>query len=273
MRVRYNLEALPSLASVRKGVAAFDPVTLKIAVEKVAKVGISMRARPELDASCPSKLTELADISVVFERGSFRTATVTINTGHMTWDVKSTPKRGSLQDYRGRQIEAVGLSCHPLIEVDGRPLTRVRMLTPAGHPVWVWFTELATEVEQVDGWELLELAQASMEAWEAQKSTEHSTAIGVPVLDMKYEALVGGVVGAGPVSQRFLAEMDETGAHVVAVTVIPSGMPVNFTLPPRYDFGAQGPVCLWFSEEGAELPFSIIYTSSEAWEETDPDGL
>lgn len=271
MSVKYDLGAVPSVSPVTNGVAAFDPVTLKIAVEQAAEVGIPMRARPELDASCPAKLAELADISVVCDGGLFRSATVKIDTGHMTWDEDITPERNSLQDYCGREIEAVYLSCHPLVEVEGRPLTRVRMLTPAGFPVWVWFTELTAEVEQVDGWELLAVAQASMRAWEAQNPADHSTVITVPVLDMEYEALVNGVDGGGAVMQRFRASMDETGAHVVAETMICLGLPVEFTPPPRFDFGAQGPVCLWFSEDGADLPFSVIYTSSEAWQDVDPD--
>ncbi|WP_165867023.1 hypothetical protein [Schaalia canis] len=53
MSVRYDLAAAPSVVSVINGVAAFDPVTLKIAAEAVDQVGIPISARPELDASLP----------------------------------------------------------------------------------------------------------------------------------------------------------------------------------------------------------------------------
>lgn len=271
MSVRYDLAAAPSVASVISGVAAFDPVTLKIAAEAVAEVGIPISARAELDASLPRELSKLAHIALDRHEGRFHGVKVRIDTGHMTWDDDFTPERDRLQDYRGRAIEAVGLSCHPLIDVDGRPLTRVRMFTPAGHPVWVWFTELSAEADQVDGWELLALAQASMDVWEEQEPQDATTVIRVPVLDMEYETLARGVECGGPVMQRFQAVMDETGAQVIAETMICAGLPFDFTPPPVHEFGAQGPVCLWFSEDGADLPFSIIYTSSEAWEESESD--
>lgn len=155
-------------------------------------------------------------------------------------------------------------------------VTCAPMKTPKDAPVTCWFVELPEELDEFDGYDLLALAQDAMEKVEAAHSLV-DTFVTVPAQNLQYQAPVGGVeVPEYPetaTSQRFAAALDEHGARVIAETFMLAGGPPPTTVPPAHQFGSHGSVLVWFTEPDCSTPFSIMYTTSEAWptEEDDID--
>ena len=262
------------ILEVGNGVAAFDPVTPVLAAEEAARKGVQTRLRPELDLPTPDTLEPLAEVSFAIDATGNASISAKIDTGKMKWNLDDQQaESASFQDYTGMERRGVDLGYLEVL-VDGHLLvTYAPMKTPKGDPVRCWFAELPAELGVFDGYELLALAQNAMQ------STALGAGVGeafvtVPAQDLKYQAAVGGVeVPDYPdttVNQRFAAALDEHGARVIAETFIGAGAPPT-DQPPAYEFGSRGPVLVWFTQPDCSTPFSIMYTTAEAWPKEDDD--
>lgn len=141
------------------------------------------------------------------------------------------------------------------------------MKAPDGEPILAWFAELPSELSDFDGFDLLAHAQHAMTVWEDEPSAAIDAVVAVTAQKLQYEAAVGGVEmpqNGGEVRQRFAAAMDETGARVIVETFIVIGLPPS-EAPATFEFGARGPVLVWFTEPTCAAPFSVLFTTKDAW--------
>ncbi|MDY5786201.1 MAG: hypothetical protein SPK16_08975 [Corynebacterium sp.] len=263
MPVTYNFEDAVAPLEIIGGIAAFDPTTLTIAAEALGEYGYDLYGQRGLAVPRSAVLERLAEVEA---EPDF--ARALIDTGHLRWDPSLNTDASEIDDYDGRPIEAVALGEMPVARIDDVVLTTVPMVVGKadGASIEVWFAELPEELEQADGFELFHLATRLQEAW--PEADTQLTYVTVPRQKLEYRSKISSALTCTnselEITQKFKAEMDESGARVIAETVIVTGAPVHF--PPNYDFGSRGPVIFWFSEDDGGLPFSIIYTSAEAWE-------
>lgn len=254
--------------TVEKGVAAFDPVTLLLAAKKGTRKNIQVRLRPELDLPIPRALKSMADVNFGIDPFGRLSISVLIDTGKMKWNLNGDDAEADcFEDYHGVERQSVNLGCLPVLVSNGMIVACAPMKTPTDAPVTCWFVELPEELDKFDGYDLLALAQDAMEKVESAHSLV-DTLVTVPAQDLKYQASVGGVeVPEYPgtaILQRFAAALDEHGARVIVETFMVTGA-APADRPPTYEFGSKGPVMVWFTEPGCETPFSIMYTTSDAW--------
>lgn len=232
------------------GVAAFDPVTLRIAAEQLPTVQV-----PEvLDAEMPEHLVALAEVEVT----PFNVA-AKIDTGQLTWDVDAelTP----FNTYAGGQASGVQLAGARVAELEDAVVARVTIKLE-NRKLRAWFAELPSEVSELDAFDLV----ADVRRWMKDFSTEDKKVdtLIVPQQDVDYEAFVKGLDRS--TRQSIKAVIDEKGAHVVVETVILSSLP-SWGAPKEVILGERGPVLFWFSEgnENKALPFAVVYTEAGAW--------
>ena len=235
---------------LRNGVAAFDPVTLRIAAEQLPTVQL-----PEaFDAVMPEHLVELATVDL----NPF-SVTAKIDTGQLTWgvDAEST----EFTTYAGGRATGVRLDGARVAVLADATVARVTMRLD-GEKLRAWFAELPEEVADLDSVAVVE----TVRRWMKDFSTEDKKVdtLTIPQQDVDYEAFVKGL--DRPTRQRIRAVVDEQGARVIAETVITGVLP-SWDAPKEVTLGEKGPVVFWFSEgnENKALPFAIVYTQAEAW--------
>lgn len=259
-------EGLP--LTVKKGVAAFDPVTLLLAAEKGTSKNIQVRLRPELDLPIPRALKGMAKVSLGIDPMGRLSISAVIDTGKMKWNLDGADAEHScFEDYKAVGRRGVELGYLPVLNSDKSMVTHAPMKTPKGKPVTCWFTELPQELDEFDGYDLLALAQGAMREMTSAQSLP-DTFVTVPAQNLQYQAPVENVdipeYPGTAVLQRFAATLDEHGARVIAETFMDlAAIPAD--LPPTYEFGSKGPVLFWFTEPDCSTPFSIMYTTSDAW--------
>lgn len=235
---------------LRRGVAAFDPVTLRIAAEQLPLVQL-----PEaLDAEMPEHLCQLATVQVT----PFN-VTARIDTGQLTWEVEAALV--PFTTYAGGRASGVRLSGARVAELEDTVVARVPVRLE-GEKVWAWFAELPSEVAEFDGVELV----ADVRCWMRSFSTEDRKVdtLTVPQQDVDYEAFVKGLDRSA--RQKIRAVVDDKGARVIAETVIMGSVPSR-RASKHVVMGEKGPVLFWFSEgnEDRALPFAVAYTEAGAW--------
>ncbi|GAB2513155.1 hypothetical protein CATRI_07880 [Corynebacterium atrinae] len=229
----------------KEGVAAFDPVTLRIAAEQLPLVNLPA----ELDGELPHLLAGLSVVEVT----PFA-VTCTIDTGLMSWDAS----RVSFNGYRGGSYQGVLVQEGMVAEVGEVTLARAPMRL-GEHQVWAWFAELPSETqEELDAWAIVAGVRGWMKTFSAKA---HTTPIQVPAQQVDYEAFVKGM--DRPTRQRITLDLDDRGARVEAETVIIRSAMRAPQQP--VVLGENGPVLVWFSEENSTLPFAIVYTEADAW--------
>lgn len=227
------------------GVAAFDPVTLRIAAEQLPLVNL-----PEVvDGELPHLLAGLAVVEVT----PFA-VTCTIDTGLMSWDAT----RESFNGYRGGSYEGVLVQEAMVAEVGEVSLARAPMRLGESQ-VWAWFAELPSETqEELDAWAIV----AGVRGWMRRfPSKARVSPIQVPAQKVNYEAFVKGLDRS--TQQKITLDLDERGARVEARTVIIRSAMRAPQQP--VVLGENGPVLVWFSEENSPVPFAIVYTEADAW--------
>ncbi|MDO5670388.1 MAG: hypothetical protein Q4G50_10315 [Corynebacterium sp.] len=235
---------------LRNGVAAFDPVTLRIAAEQLPTVQL-----PEaLDAEMPEHLCRLAEVEVT----PFNVA-AKIDTGQLTW--RGEAKATEFTTYAGGQASGVKLSGARVAELADATVARVTMKLE-DRKLRAWFAELPAEVASLDAFELV----ADVRRWMKDFSTEDKKVdtLIVPQQDVDYEAFVKGLDRS--TRQTIRAVIDEKGARVIAETIIAGSLP-SWGAPKKVVLGERGPVLFWFSEgnENKALPFAVVYTETGAW--------
>lgn len=235
---------------LRNGIAAFDPVTLRIAAEQLPLVQL-----PEaLDAEMPEHLVALAEVEVT----PFNVA-AKIDTGQLTWGSEAELK--PFTTYAGGQASGVALSGARVAALDDAVVARVNIFL-GDRKLRAWFAELPAEVPELDGIELV----ADVRRWMKDFSTEDKKVdtLIVPQQDVDYEAFVKGLDRS--TRQRIRAVIDEKGARVIAETIIAGSLP-SWRETREVTLGERGPVLYWFSEgnENKALPFAVVYTQAEAW--------
>ncbi|SDS59315.1 MULTISPECIES: hypothetical protein [Corynebacterium] len=245
------------------GVAAFDPTTLKIAAEV-----LGLEPGEALRPGAPRVLRSLADVSCTAS-----SVTVKIDTGLLRWDETLAPFAEEFTAYNGSEVWGVHLGKATVVNCGDAVVAAVpmRATTAGGAPIRAWFAELKQAPAELEGFELLARTRHYEARWrrgaEDKKLQRPLTHITVPAQQLTYESSIPNALGTSTavadIRQQFAANMDETGARVIAETTILTGAPVN--LPEEHVFGTNGPVMFWFTEDGSELPFSIIYTTAEAW--------
>ena len=235
---------------LRNGIAAFDPVTLRIAAEQLPLVQL-----PEvLDAEMPEHLVALAEVEVT----PFNVA-AKIDTGQLTWDVDAELKH--FTTYAGSQVSGVQLSGARVAELEDAVVALVNIKLE-DRKIRAWFAELPAEVAELAAFDLV----TDVRRWMKDFSTEDKKVdtLIVPQQDVDYEAFVKGLDRS--TRQRIRAVIDEKGTHVVAETVIMGKLP-SWGTPKEVTLGERGPVLFWFSEgnENKALPFAVVYTEAGAW--------
>lgn len=234
---------------LRDGVAAFDPVTLRIAAAQLPLVQLP----PELDGELPGVLSSLAEVSIT----PFA-VTATIDTGQMTWaDAADTEP---FTTYRGEEANGIAFEDAQVAELDDVLLARLPMRLGDSR-VWGWFAELSEETE-LEAFQLVTDVRNWMCGY-ARRAADVDELI-IPEQDVQYEAFVKGL--DRPTRQKISAVVDERGARVVAETIILMGLP-DWSEHRRVVLGERGPVLFWFSEGSApdDVPFAVVYTQAEAW--------
>lgn len=244
------------------GVAAFDPVTLKIAAEGLRSTGVEVLIPPSVDRPVGRVFEGLSEIEL---GPSYVTAT--IDTGLLRWS--SDPDRSENESYAGRAIRSVTHFGQECAQLDDALLTCFPMQLGPGLDELV--TAWCAEVRGVrDSWDPLALqarAEKWMSAWAGAQRRLYDE-VSIPALDVTYRAENDLVVGLD-CEQRFALGLDETGARAIAETTICTGVPA-FTAPPEIaHFGERGPVIYWFSSYDRQVPFCIAYTDDAAW--SDPE--
>ncbi|WP_156231076.1 hypothetical protein [Corynebacterium occultum] len=199
---------------------------------------------------------------------------VSIDTGHLSWPESLHPEATEFIGYQGEEHYGVQLDEVEVAFIDGRPLTCLPMRTAAGDPLNLWVHELAEEPgEQLDGFELVTTARGLMEGWCSLSLNESMVVI--PALQMSYHAEIHGL--GVPTQQRFVIALDESGARVITEVLMCTGVPDFEAQPEPVVFGVCGPLMMWFSEKGADLPFTVQVSSGAAWlepgQEVDLHGL
>lgn len=266
MSLKFDLENVDTELPIDGGVAAFDPVSLRLAAQALSDRGGTVHLLPNVAGTQSPILTRLATVSTEPAQGIPTSVVATVDTRRLRWDRGTfTPRADAFTDYTGEEKYGVDLGRLPVVDMDDTRVTHVDMLTEDDESLTVWFAELPAELSNVDASALTGLALRIRACWDDAEA--YTALVTIPAQQLTYMAspqvshvddwdLTG-------VLQKFAAAFDETGARVIAQTAMFAGafhMP-----PPARTFGERGPVVLWFTEEGAEVPFSIIYTSSPAW--------
>ncbi|NLA57158.1 MAG: hypothetical protein GX859_12865 [Corynebacterium humireducens] len=234
---------------LRNGVAAFDPVTLRIAAEQLPLVQLPSA----LDAEMPEHLCALATVEV----SPFDVA-AKIDTGQLTWAHPAQAK--PFVAYDGSEVSGVSLSGARVASLADATVARVSIKLE-DRKLRAWFAEVPGNLD-LDGFQLV----ADARRWMKDFSTEDKKVdtLTVPQQDVDYEAFVKGL--DRPTRQKIRAVVDEKGSRVIAETVIMSSLP-SWGAPKHVVLGERGPVVFWFSEgnENKALPFAVVYTEAEAW--------
>lgn len=278
MSLKFDLENVDTALPIDGGVAAFDPVSLRLAAQTLSDRGGTVHLLPNVAGTQSPILTQLAEVVAAPAEGIPTSVVATVDTRRLRWDRGTfTPEAIDFTDYTGATKYGVDLGRLPVADMGDTRVTCADMLTENDESLTVWFAELPNELTSADARALTDLALRTRDSWE---ETERYTAlVTIPAQQLTYVAspqvshvddweLTG-------VLQKFAAAFDETGARVIAQTAMFAS--AALTPPTEHTFGERGPVVLWFTEKGAEVPFSIIYTSSPAWlkagTKVDIDGL
>lgn len=281
MNIEFTIENDVAPLTLKEGVAAFDPVTLRLAGDIGAERGLHILADTRLNNTLPKNLCDLATINVTPKKGLPTNITATIDTGHLTWNCPDgDPEKTHFEDYKGKQNEGVNLGELPILYLHDSTVTRAPMNTSDGTPITAWFAELHTPLnpEKLDGFTLLNMANRWTNTWDnittEPDATPAEADITVPSLNFTYKEQSGGLEILNDIftiQQKFDVKLDENGARVIAITEIaPIGLPDMGSLPQYYTFGQNGPVLTWFTDDTPHaLPFAILYTTSESWPETE----
>ncbi|MCG7297971.1 hypothetical protein MHX53_02705 [Brevibacterium sp. ACRRH] len=266
MSLKYDLENVNTELPIDGGVAAFDPVSLRLAAQALSDRGGTVQLLPNVAGTQSPILTQLATVAAEPAEGIPTSVVATVDTRRLRWDRGAlTPKAVDFTDYTGEEKYGVDLGRLPVADMGDTRVTCVDMLTEGDESLTVWFAELPAELTSADARALTDLAVRTRDSWEGAE--RYTALVTIPAQQLTYMAspqashveewdLTG-------LQQKFAAAFDETGARVIAQTAMFAGafhMP-----PPARTFGERGPVVLWFTEEGAEVPFSIIYTAGSAW--------
>lgn len=257
----------------KKGIAAFDPVTLLLAAHCCAEKIVSLGVPAALDAPRPQAFTDLATIEVGCDERGFPKVVATIDTGQMSWSTRIPPRESIFIDYSGRPIKAVEFTKAAVAQDTDLMVTTLPMQLPNGEEIDAWFAELPAPIADLDGLALMQLVQQAMVHYH---SCGHLRAMEVHIPEQKidYDSDIStSVTCAAPilVLQEFNAHLDVHGARVKAATTIAAGSALrNVEPPPIARFGERGPVLWWLTEKQANtqtLPFAVIYSESEAWQQ------
>lgn len=278
MSLKYDLENVDTELPIDGGVAAFDPVSLRLAAQALSDRGGTVHLLPNVAGTQSPILTRLATVAAEPAEGIPTSVVATVDTRRLRWDRGTfTPEAIDFTDYTGATKYGVDLGRLPVADMGDTRVTCVDMLTENDESLTAWFAELPNELTSADARALTDLAVRTRDSWE--EAQRYTALVTIPAQQLTYVAspqvshvddwdLTG-------VLQKFAAAFDETGARVIAQTAMFAS--AAFTFPPERTFGERGPVVLWFTEKGAEVPFSIIYTSSPAWlkagTKVDIDGL
>lgn len=259
------------------GLAAFDPVTLRLAAETCAGEVMSVRAPSGLEGACPESLRALAQVTVERDPRGWPKIVCTIDTGDMPWSVRHRPIESTFTTYAGDRIAAVEFASLRVAETEAGAVTKIPMRLPAGTLVDAWFLELDQELSEVDGLALQRLASGAMRGFSLIDAASETflAEVHVPQLELEYRCDISGVLqfdAPSEVEQHFTAELDVQGARVRATTVVMVGAALHHSAPvappPVVRFGEHGPVLWWFAEQQADrasLPFALIYMESPVW--------
>lgn len=268
MSLKFDLTDTTTALSIDGGVAAFDPVSLRLAAQDLVNRGATVHLAPNIAGELSRTLTRLSTVETSPAEGIPTSAVATVDTRHLRWDLGPfTPTATDFTDYNGAQKYGVDLGRLPVLDMGDTLVTNVTMRTADDEPLTVWFAELPAELASADALELTDFALSTRTFWDEHRSDARVSLVTIPAQQLTYQSSPDvtdvdewdftGIV------QKFAAAFDETGARVIAQTMMFAG--AMFTPPPTRIFGARGPVVLWFTQDGAEVPFSIIYTSSSAW--------
>ncbi|WP_156119474.1 hypothetical protein [Corynebacterium humireducens] len=225
--------------------SAVDPVSLRLAVDEF----LDTRLPRVLGGSVPSALARLVHVE---KRAEYLRTTLDLT--RLGWEVPVTHGAMEGDDSELRwTFESPSL---PVMRVDGRRVTRIPMSTPNGDPVHLWVHEQEAEREEVgdpraDFFELTAAAREIMAVWEVSRT--ETTAVSVPV-------------------QQFVVTDEVFGLPVPVVQELrillrPEGFAATWgsQIPDPVMFGTEGPLLMWFSEPGAELPAALLLSHSSQW--------
>ncbi|WIM72304.1 hypothetical protein QP028_14130 [Corynebacterium suedekumii] len=159
---------------LRNGIAAFDPVTLRIAAEQLLTVQLpeALRRRPARPPGRPV-------------RGRSRPFAVIarIDTGQLTWDRDAS--REVFTTYRGTEASGVRLSGAKVAQLDDVPVARVSVRLN-GDKLRAWFAELPAETP-LDSLEITERVRTWMRDF--SRHDKRVDTLTVPQQNVNYEAL------------------------------------------------------------------------------------
>lgn len=256
----------------RDGIAAFDPVTLYLAANKCAEEVISLALPAQLNAPRPQELTELATLSV--SKDPFGTVEVEaiIDTGHMVWLDDADPTESTFKDYTGNTIKAIQLAQITVAELPSCTVVKIPMKLPSGAVISAWFAEIHHEHSSLEGLALVHQAQSAMRAYDTAID-KYRADVHVPELKITYKSAISSSIQCAEpvdVKQVFKAELDVSGARVVAKTaiVVMAAFAPSADVPKQVRLGETGPVLWWLTEEDSHpetLPFAVFYTEAAAW--------
>ena len=282
MSIDYSLDGSRAPLELTDGVAAFDPTTLTIAAEILDTRGFTIAGDRLLDSETSPALKRLAKVSATPPGTVPVSVTAIIDTGVLRWSSETYASVDEIDAYDGTTKYGVSISRKPVLTLKDAVVTRASMTSEKLHEskVKVWFAELKGELgNTIDGFDLL--SRAKNYSAQFQTSTDlQAMVVTVPAQELRYassipQALTCYSAPVFGILQRFAAALNEKGAHVIAeTTIITSGIPtfeIREPPPPPYVFGCHGPVMMWFTEEGYDLPFSVFYTTPEAWPDLDDD--
>jgi len=221
--------------------SAVDPVSLRLALDEF----LDTRLPRDLGGSVPSALARLAHVEKRPE--CIRT---TLDLTRLGLEVPVT--HGETQGHDSGLRWAFESPSLPVMRVDGRPVTRIPMSTPTGDPVHLWVHEREEERDSpTDFFELTAVAREVMAVWEDSRT--ETTAVSVPV-------------------QQFVATGEVFGLPVPVVQELrvllrPEGFAATWgsEIEDPVMFGTEGPLLMWFSEPGAELPAAVFLSEGSQW--------
>lgn len=190
----------------------------------------------------------------------------------MAWEVTTNPTESTFRDYTGNTIKAIQLAEITVAELPGCTVLKIPMKLPSGEVISAWFAEIHHEYTNPQGLALMRQAQSAMAAYDAAVD-KYRAEVHIPELKITYESAISSAVHCAEpvdVKQVFKAELDVSGARVVAKTtiVVMAAFAPSADVPKQVRLGTTGPVLWWLTDADSHseaLPFAVFYTEAAAW--------
>jgi hypothetical protein len=254
------------------GVAAIDIMTLHRAGEAVDGLGFAIQLPTMANVVLPSVFDELCDISASVSPAGTIGVIATIDTSKMSWALDGQAVfSDDFTDYAGRERYGVTFNRkHEAALVDGTAVAHVPVRLANGHDLTLWFAEISEADLRSTGYYALHAKAHSLTTAFATSQQRHFDWITVPAQQIKWARSMDELLPVNQplvdtILQKVYMALDETGVRVKAVTMIDVGCAPAWNHSTSYAFGERGPVVMWLTQPGSDLPFAVIATTSEAW--------